>query len=65
MSSGNQESYEAVLSNIQTRDRMDSSRATAPLKKAADAIELDVSALTIDEVYERLWAHILKKTTTL
>jgi cytidylate kinase len=44
---------------------MDSSRATAPLKKAVDAIELDVSALTIDEVYELLWAHILKKATTL
>jgi cytidylate kinase len=44
---------------------MDSSRTTAPLKKAVDAIELDVSALTIDEVYELLWAHILKKTTTL
>jgi cytidylate kinase len=44
---------------------MDSSRATAPLKKAADAIELDVSALTIDEVYERLWGYILQKTTTL
>lgn len=63
--SGNQESYEAVLSNIQSRDQMDSSRATAPLKKAVDAIELDVSALTIDEVYELLWAHILKKATTL
>jgi cytidylate kinase len=65
VSSGNQESYEAVLSNIHTRDQMDSSRATAPLKKAADAIELDVSELTIDEVYERLIAYILKKTTTL
>ena len=43
VSSGNQEAYEAVLFNIQTRDRMGSSRATAPLKKAADAIELDVS----------------------
>jgi cytidylate kinase len=65
LSNGNQESYEAVLSNIQSRDRMDSSRETAPLKKAADAIELDVSALTIDEVYELLWEYILKKTTTL
>jgi cytidylate kinase len=42
---------------------MDSSRATAPLKKAADAIELDVSELTIDEVYELLWGYILQKTT--
>lgn len=65
LSNGNQESYEAVLSNIQSRDRMDSSRETAPLKKAADAIELDVSTLTIDEVYELLWEYILKKTTTL
>ena len=32
------------------RDKLDSSRETSPLIKAADAIEIDTSDLSIDEV---------------
>ena len=32
------------------RDRRDSTRAVAPLRKAADAVEVDTSAMTLDEV---------------
>ena len=42
--------YEDVVADVEKRDRIDSSRAFAPLKPAEDAIHLDTSDLTIDEV---------------
>jgi len=39
-----------VLAAIVERDRRDSTRAVAPLRKAADAVELDTSDMTLDEV---------------
>ncbi|NPA24894.1 MAG: (d)CMP kinase [Deltaproteobacteria bacterium] len=45
---------ESVMEAIRKRDRDDSSRAHAPLKKAADAITIDTSKLSIDEVCERI-----------
>jgi cytidylate kinase len=44
--------YEQVLADIIERDRQDSTRAVAPLQKAADAEEIDTSSLSIDEVAE-------------
>jgi cytidylate kinase len=35
---------------LERRDHMDSTRATSPLAKADDAIEVDTSGLTLDEV---------------
>jgi len=43
-----------LLESIQARDVRDSSRATSPLKPAEDALELDTSDLTIDEVVTRI-----------
>ena len=43
-----------LLESIQARDVRDSSRATSPLKAASDAIVLDTSDLTIDEVVTRI-----------
>ena len=42
--------YEDVVADVEKRDRIDSSRAFAPLKPADDAIHLDPSDLTIDDV---------------
>ncbi len=42
--------YEEVLKNIIDRDKRDSTRKIAPLKKADDAIYIDNTNLTIDEV---------------
>ena len=36
------------------RDKNDSSRAFAPLSKADDAIEIDTTFMTIDEVVDRI-----------
>ena len=52
--------YPANLSNLlldlRERDERDRTRAVAPLKAAADAIELDASGLTVDEVVARVLA---------
>ena len=42
--------YKALLDEIIQRDYNDSHRATAPLKQADDAILIDSSNMTIDEV---------------
>jgi cytidylate kinase len=38
-----------LIKEIEARDRKDSTRDISPLRKAADAIELDTSNLTIEE----------------
>jgi cytidylate kinase len=58
---GIKEDFEDVLDNITSRDVLDSTRAVSPLKKASDAIEIDVSTLSIKEVYGKLWSHIKDK----
>lgn len=50
----------AVAADIERRDRLDSSRATGPLARAAGAVEVDTTLLTIDEVVERLVDIALK-----
>lgn len=47
-------SLEQLERDIQQRDIRDSTRALAPLCKAADAIELNTDGLTIAEVIERI-----------
>lgn len=51
---GIKSSYEEVLKNIIDRDKRDSSRAIAPLKKAEDAIYVDTTRMTIEEVVEEI-----------
>lgn len=46
---GHNLSYDDVLENITTRDRIDSTREDSPLVKAVDAVEIDNSDLGIDE----------------
>ncbi|MGQ0604917.1 MAG: (d)CMP kinase [Anaerolineales bacterium] len=43
-------SYAEILANLRERDRIDSSRATAPLKPASDARVLDTTDLSLPEV---------------
>ncbi len=45
--------YETIYQDIVARDYQDSHREISPLVKAEDAIELDTSDLTIDEVVEK------------
>jgi cytidylate kinase len=47
-------SFEEVKNQIVERDQGDSSRSVAPLKKAPDAVEVDTSAMTLDEVVKSM-----------
>ena len=46
--------YEEVLLDIRRRDQYDSTRAISPLRQAEDAVCIDSSNMTIDEVVERI-----------
>lgn len=50
-----------LIKEIAERDKNDSSRAVAPLKKADDAIEIDTTDLTIDEVVSKIEEIIKSK----
>lgn len=54
--------YARVLQDMQERDERDSSRSTAPLKAADDALVLDTSTLSIDEVLGRALDYVRSKT---
>ncbi|MBB1485452.1 (d)CMP kinase [Oceanospirillum sp. D5] len=46
--------FQAILSEIQTRDERDMNRAVAPLKPADDAITLDTTNMSIPEVVNHI-----------
>lgn len=50
--------YEQVLEDIKQRDYNDMHRDIAPLKQAEDAVLLDTTGMTIEEVKDRLKAMI-------
>ena len=58
LEAGNLEPYEAVLENVKARDHQDSTRLINPLRKAESAVEIEVSNLSIDEVYEQMMNQI-------
>jgi cytidylate kinase len=43
-----------VLADMRVRDERDSGRAVAPLRRAEDAVEIDTSELTPDQVMDRM-----------
>lgn len=45
---------ETLINEINARDLQDSTRAISPLKKADDAVEIDSSDLSIDEVVKKI-----------
>ncbi|WP_336097682.1 (d)CMP kinase [Roseovarius sp. CH_XMU1461] len=46
---GHEVTLDEVAADLRSRDARDSARATAPLKPAVDAVELDTSRMSIDE----------------
>ena len=58
---GIETSYEEVLKTIKDRDYRDSTRKVAPLKKAEDAVYIDSSNMTIEEVVDRVITLIKEK----
>jgi cytidylate kinase len=51
-------SFEQTMTEMIERDRRDSTRADSPLKAAGDAIVIDSSGLSIEEVFQRMMEHV-------
>lgn len=58
---GNEVNFDTLLKEIIQRDYNDSHRAVAPLKKADDAVEIDSSEMSLDEVTEQILAIVHQK----
>jgi cytidylate kinase len=58
-------SIDALLQEIRDRDARDSERAAAPLRKGADAVELDTTGLSVDEAVARIVALYEQKRASL
>jgi len=56
---------EAIAAELQERDRRDATRATSPLIAAKDAVIIDSSGLSIDEVVARIESLIRQKVRPL
>lgn len=54
-----------VLYDLQERDARDQSRAISPLKPAADAIIIDTTKLTVEQVFEEVIALVKQKIAIL
>ncbi|SEE84863.1 (d)CMP kinase [Pseudomonas deceptionensis] len=55
---GDDVSLTGLLDEIRARDERDTQRAIAPLKPAADAIQLDSTELSIEQVLEHIMSEI-------
>ena len=58
---GKETTYDEVLENELHRDKIDSERAVAPLKKAEDAVIIDNSNLTMEEQFDFMLNVALKR----
>jgi cytidylate kinase len=54
-------SLPSLLDEIRARDERDMQRAVAPLKPAADAIQLDSTELSIEQVLERILSEVANR----
>ena len=53
-------SYEELVEDIRRRDYIDSTRKESPLRKAEDAIEIDTTTMSIEDVVKTVTALIQK-----
>ena len=58
---GIEQPFETVLNEIKIRDEQDKSRAIAPLLKADDAVEVDTSYMSIEQVADYIIRKIQEK----
>lgn len=55
---GQEADYTSTLEDIRIRDDRDSNRPIAPLKRADDALLVDSSTMTLDEVVDTIARHV-------
>ena len=51
-------SYETVATDLARRDALDSNRAADPLRTAVDAVVIDTSDLTVDQIVDRIMEQL-------
>lgn len=54
LSKGYESNLEVLIKEIETRDKLDSEREVAPLRKAEDAVVIDTTSLSIEEVVAKI-----------
>jgi cytidylate kinase len=52
---------EAVRAEIAARDHQDTTRALAPLAKAVDAVEVDTTAMSVDQVVDYMYEIVERR----
>jgi cytidylate kinase len=60
---GNSANLAALSRDLEERDKRDAAREVAPLKPAADAVSLDSSDMTVDEVVDRVLKTYRERTS--
>jgi len=58
LAKGEQTTLAEVEANLMERDRIDAGRATAPLRKADDAIEIDTTNLSIEQQVQKVLSYV-------
>lgn len=61
LASGQDAKIERLLTEIRERDERDANRAVAPLKPAEDAVIIDTSHLSIEQVLDAAWQEVVAK----
>ncbi|MEV0761751.1 (d)CMP kinase [Nocardia sp. NPDC050435] len=64
ISEGRGDDYAAVLADVQRRDNLDSTRKISPLRPAADAVLVDTSELSKDQVIDELYQVVAQQLST-
>lgn len=62
VAAGLPDDYDGVLAEVRRRDHLDSTRAVSPLRAAEDAIVVDTSEMTKDQVIARLADLVAQRT---
>lgn len=58
---GNEQSVEQIQKALEERDKSDENRTVGPLRPAEDAIVVDTTGLSIEEVVEKLLGYVKEK----
>lgn len=62
VSAGLADDYETVLADVRRRDHLDSTRAVSPLRAGDDAVVVDTSEMSREEVIDRLYRLVSERT---
>ena len=57
--------FDAILKNVEERDRIDSTREDSPLMKVADAVLIDASYINKEEQFELVMQHAIRVIDSL